>query len=1129
LVKSNDLQLSTTNSTSLISGAPLDGNFIRYNESSLFHSFIRGFQGPFCRPPLIDTDFKIYYQNYVLDDKDNAGIYPESKALKIIDFRYDYSLAKKSPNSSSTVDNGKLTLVSIIDRHRSGISTTPPYSFKYYTLYEYNTDMADDWGFNNKNPENWSLKEITTPIGSKIKFEYESDAYIKETATNQAPYYVFNAEQTPTKVSYNSTTGQKLLVYFRIPPNINKSTFFTDVTAYKLSADMPVEYSNFCPFPPPPCKVTINEKPRDINPIGININPDGYFEVQFYCNDSYYMTNYINYDFSKANFTLKIFKPGEMKAGGLRAKKVTITDGLTDKQITEYGYNTPGTTVTSGVTTYSPYRGIFVPYIYEQFTPGVFYEYVSVKSKTPDGSLDNEALYKFEVPATTSDPNDLAYSSGNQIVVQNNQMRLSNDPFIPTDPGVYTTTGHARSSLIKNYTAAIGRLLNTKTMNSSGQVINEITFNYKPVSNTLPGSVQETFYYLKDYTQWGTEHHSSNALFQYVSTSKIEYPSILDNMVSLSDGLRTTTYYDNYDINTGRATTVRTVLPNGKEYKSVSIPAYSIASYSGGTSDNVSSIGMGSKVWNIYNTNMLSQDVASYNLYNTGTSSSPIWKVIGTGIQTWKSSWDNNGDEVAGSGTEDQTGVWRKHKSFAWKGSINTDGTFNSTYFNAGGRYSPESIAGYWSDFDGEGVNGWLKTSEMVTYNKYSLPLQSKDINSNYSSTKTDKDDAYIFSSAGNARYNEFVYSGAEEDVASGGYFGGNVKNAGGTVTIAYKHIGSRSLLVSSGSKGFSFLLTPRSRTYKVSVWARGTQADYSKVQIGYNGSTLIPSTSYQIFQAGDWFQVTGTVTLGTSTSEIYCKANGANIFFDDFRVQPVDAIMSGYVYDGRDNVIAILNNDNFASVFEYDDGDRLIKTYKETAKGFEKVSENTYKFSRNFAATGFSWSPSFLTTGTPQITFTPLDNSNYTYSWNFGDNTSNSTLKSPTHTFTVPVGSSPGYYNVTFTITDYFSNAASETQKVYWPYVRIEEPVSNSNFFPERESKIRFYGSIPGTYYIEELWNGYAIQSTYYTSSQYDAYHEPPIDWMTIPQEGGATNCAIRISIQGASTTVTGLSILPW
>lgn len=1090
LVKNDDNILTNTNVIDLIINAPLNGS-IRYQEYITFKDYNEGVYGTYCKKPLIQNNFGIYYQDNILDCKDNEGVNIEAKALEIIDFKYDYSLAVNSPNSSNDVNNGKLTLLSVMNRGAGGSAAIPPYRFVYNMKQTYSSNYMDDWGFNYIYSDNWSLKEIVTPINSKIKIEYESDSYYKETTTNQDPYYVFNGYDLDHTIVNKSESGVTIEVEFPFPQYVTQE-FLENITSTVGYADFDVDYIKL-----PPLKVKqVQERLRDV-PVTI-VSSGGYPKFRF----NYYNELMSDWEcvIKKISLAVKVFKPGPINAGGLRAKRITINDGIKDKISTEYYYYKPGTTNTSGVITYSPSHGLYIPYIYEQLTPGVFYEYVTIKNKAEDGSYDGETIYNFEIPAIASNPNSLEYTTGSQLIVDDIQSEMADDPFIPTT--ILDVTSHARSTLIKNSNSTVGRLISIQSLNNSNELISEVRYNYKPISNTLPGSVQESFFYLKGYTQWGYNHETKKRLYQYVSTSKVEYPSILDNVVSVSNGLKTITYYDSYDINTGKATSIRTVMPDGKEYNSVVVPAYAISSYAGGIADDDSNVGIGSKVWNIYNKNMLSQEAASINLLNINTSASPIWKVIGTGIQTWKSSWDNNGDEDAGTGAGDQTGVWRKYKTFAWKGNINSDGTYNSSYFNAGGRYSPENIASYWGDFEGEGVNGWQKTSEIITYNKYSLPIQARDINNNYSSTKTDLTDALVIASAAYARYNEFAFAGAEESVASGSFFGGNVKNAGGSVNSTYKHTGKNSLSVSSGNKGFSFVLTPRSRTYKVSVWVKGTSADYGKVQLGYNGSTILPATNYHYFQAGDWFLVTGTVALGTSTSELFCKANGAALYFDDFRVQPVDATVTAYVYDERDNVSAILGNDNLAVKYEYDEGDRLIATYKETPKGFEKVSGNDYNFSRCSCTAGFSWTPVTLTANNRNVSFAPFDNSNNcTYNWSFGDGTANSTLKNPTHTFSVPGSTSNGYYNVSCTVTDSKGKTATETNMVYFAFAKIASPNAGT-IITKGTTTMSIYTTLPGSYAVEQFKvNEYHNRLSMYafTTTQYGTTTIIPTNWMSL------------------------------
>ena len=74
----------------------------------------------------------------------------------------------------------------------------------------------------------------------------------------------------------------------------------------------------------------------------------------------------------------------------------------------------------------------------------------------------------------------------------------------------------------------------------------------------------------------------------------------------------------------------------------------------------------------------------------------------------------------------------------------------------------------------------------------------------------------------------------------------------------------------------------------------------------------------------------------------------GQTAFFDDIRVHPFEASLKSYVYDAVTlRYIAQLDENNFATFYEYDEEGRLVRTKKETERGIMTLDENrrnTYK-----------------------------------------------------------------------------------------------------------------------------------------------------------------------------------------
>ena len=93
------------------------------------------------------------------------------------------------------------------------------------------------------------------------------------------------------------------------------------------------------------------------------------------------------------------------------------------------------------------------------------------------------------------------------------------------------------------------------------------------------------------------------------------------------------------------------------------------------------------------------------------------------------------------------------------------------------------------------------------------------------------------------------------------------------------------------------------------------------------------------------------TTPSNLSDFKMWCKGAGSTtIYFDDFRLQPVDASMTAYVYDEKtDELTYTLDNNNLYTRYVYDDMGRLISTAIETFDHDEfKTSEIQYTYARN-------------------------------------------------------------------------------------------------------------------------------------------------------------------------------------
>jgi len=910
-----------------------------------------------------------YYEDNVLDINDiDQSLY--TKVLKTIKFIYeddDNALCRETPNST-TPNKTKLTLKEVEILGESSKKILPNYEFEYYTYNDnsYDRGKMDRWGFYLYYPDNWSLKSIKTPIGAEINVEYESDSYKTFSLFNDIFQTLdFEKPESSELIGYN-----QLDIILKIPEPYNMETIVNNIDDIFISMDVAKMTS-------PPYPVFLGTEyftEHDAELIETNFG-NRTIKVRFTWNrDEFEIVNI-------QNISVKFSYPNSLRdGGGIRVSNLKISDGV-NTYTTNYYYNDPTTGTTSGITTYAPFYGrAFIPYAPVMPAPGVLYEYVTVSQIHSHKTL-LKTVYNFEVPEIVTDPATFNFQMGDQFQVENPQLSLPFfGPLVPATGGDHSRTVYARSAVMHNKTSSIGQLKSISTYNADEDLLSKTINHY---TDTLGlGVNEETYYYLKNHIKWhSTAHGQSTQNFRFVSTSKINYPSVLSQIETHSGGNVSHTYYDEFDENTSLATEVRQTFSNDAEYKTVIIPAYCIDSYTGLPDGTIENAGMGSKVYNINNKNMLSQNAATFSLKKLDDA----FKVIGVNIQTWNNNWDdtylewNTGNatfEYDGDDPADAN-IWRKHKSFAWDGELEEDGS----YKDFEDYDDPQDYITNWTNwFGGNGFDNWIKTSEVKRYDHYSSPVEVVDINNDYAATKKDPKNLYTIAVATNASLASFTATSFEDyEVLDGDvrHFGGELIDnySGNPHAERYRcsrlpddgetprvqgiraHTGDYYLRVPAMTNGPKYRVTPvnglqTGQKYRASVWMHKTSYEQSmlmaKVYTGSGSTTEVARASDALGIFGDWKLVNLDFEVPENATKLEVSVAGSSndpAYFDDFRVSPYESAISSYTYDKAGNVTGILNNDNFATKYYYDAAGRLWKTEKETEKGFEKVSTHQYNY----------------------------------------------------------------------------------------------------------------------------------------------------------------------------------------
>jgi hypothetical protein len=131
---------------------------------------------------------------------------------------------------------------------------------------------------------------------------------------------------------------------------------------------------------------------------------------------------------------------------------------------------------------------------------------------------------------------------------------------------------------------------------------------------------------------------------------------------------------------------------------------------------------------------------------------------------------------------------------------------------------------------------------------------------------------------------------------------------------------------------------------YENSVDLDGLLLDDPYIELEFFG----PDNTVQLFPSGNiidgWQRIVGefTVPLGTNDLGVNLYAdNTFSTYFDDIRIHPFNGSMKSYVYDGETFwLVAELDDNNYATFYEYDNEGGLVRIKKETARGIVTIQE---------------------------------------------------------------------------------------------------------------------------------------------------------------------------------------------
>jgi len=930
----------------------------------------------------------------ILDVKDfNEELLSMSKELQIsrTSFEYDYSLCPGSDNSFSSAINppypgngsgGKLTLKKIKQTERADIQLIPNFEFEYGENPYYHKDKWDGWGMYSEegtdcrlshkakgNGAEWSLSKVITPIGGEIEVFYERDDYLRLIGGGKQN---FSRSCTDDGYHLNEHYSINYIENHEDFGNVYEFTFFNGIPDFDESM------TDFKVY------VLTNVYDIDLGEIVHQTSNKLIF--------SKHQSEFIH-ELWPAFHQFMVCESDAKKGGDIRVNKIKISDEYGNSSNTVYSYVDKNGRST-GVCSVEP--------MYIRLNSGTTSEKINIDYNYDDKNSDSYSSYYNEydypaLPIMYSNVNVYHnYNTGNyslneefdfETVEENNliiNVGEAHEGFsFFTDYNTQTYNGgvniypRTRNITVEVNTSKIGRLNSHRKYTSNNQLIYSLENQYSQGNEFSGLGVYTEGSLLAERMQispeWSTSYISGfeRLFIRFLRTTKIYNPSILKSVTINEGGVAKTIENTQYDIVTGNVLETEYSNSLGEKYRSKVIPAYHKYPE------------MGSKALNPSNKNMMSQKTADY-LYSTNSFGEE--KVVSASVQTWNEDWmyrdfDSNSDAYISS-QELNSNIWRKHKTYAWKSPfLNEDGTYDN-----------------FVDFDWETASqnsNWLSISENTLYDHFSKPLEVKDINSNYTSTKIGYGNTKTLLSSSNSRYTESYFSGAEDKIYNcSNYFGGEVKGSD-KQSSEFAHTGSFSVATNTSNTNEwtneidpeTGLLTPSIisevgfviegsigenedfsiQDYVASVWVYSSTVENARlIYEVYNDNSLEYSSEdesldVEIISANDWSlkQILIPVEkLNLGNRLIVLTKNssqqiGVTCYFDDFRLHPLESTMNSYVYDEWDNLVAVLDANNIATRYTYDEAGRLKLVEREFADdvsgvgGFKKVKSSEYHYAR--------------------------------------------------------------------------------------------------------------------------------------------------------------------------------------
>lgn len=317
---------------------------------------------------------------------------------------------------------------------------------------------------------------------------------------------------------------------------------------------------------------------------------------------------------------------------------------------------------------------------------------------------------------------------------------------------------------------------------------------------------------------------------------------------------------------------------------------------------------------------------------------------------------------------------WRTWKSFVYREELNKDETIENYANYNRGRFLLSMFD--WKNTENNDPDKWVRTSTINSYSSNGEPLEEENILNIKSTARFGYNQTQMIFVAQNADENTASYESFENLYGNQEFeYGLDYNQSYGIRSSEQVHTGNWAIkLQNLGGENNAFLMSEVQLSSQslgeglmVRVWLKLDKEKQDlitedeqllRLYFRHEGTSWNENSQSQftkVSDAGEWslyeafitdfttYSVGDIMQFGLHIQDWDTYYDTGDIYLDDVRVQPLQSEMTCYVYDRAQRITAVLDDQHYALIYQYNYEGALVRKLKETNRGVKTISETQY------------------------------------------------------------------------------------------------------------------------------------------------------------------------------------------